>query len=174
MVKTQITQTADEGKAYERVEVEKLLLDPNNPRLAEYALGNKPTQQELLKILWQKMAVDELAMSIGAPGYFPHEPIFVEEDGNKLVVIEGNRRLAAVMLLLDPEARKRLKITDLPSITPAAAKELRMLPGGADHPQGSLAVSRVQARERPGQMGLLRQGPVHRRCPAEVRRRRSR
>ena len=74
------------------------------------------------------MAVDELAMSIGARGYFPHEPIFVEEDGDRLVVIEGNRRLAAVMLLLDPEARKRLKITDLPSITPAAAKELRMLP----------------------------------------------
>ena len=66
MAKTQITQTADEGKAYERVEIERLLLDPNNPRLAEYALGNKPTQQELLKILWQKMAVDELAMSIGA------------------------------------------------------------------------------------------------------------
>jgi hypothetical protein len=128
MAKTQITQTADEGKAYERVEVERLLLDPNNPRLAEYALGNKPTQQELLKILWQKMAVDELAMSIGARGYFPHEPIFVEEDGNKLVVIEGNRRLAAVMVLLDPEARKRLKITDLPSITPVAVKELRMLP----------------------------------------------
>jgi hypothetical protein len=128
MAKTQITQTANEGKAYERVEVDRLLLDPNNPRLAEFALGSKPTQQELLKILWQKMAVDELAMSIGARGYFPHEPIFVEEEGDRLVVIEGNRRLAAVLLLLDPEARKRLKIADLPSITPAAAKELRMLP----------------------------------------------
>lgn len=128
MAKAQTTKTADEGKAYERVGVDKLLLDPNNPRLAEYALGSKPTQQELLKLLWQKMAVDELAMSIGARGYFAHEPLFVEEDGDKLVVIEGNRRLAAVMLLLDAEARKRFKINDLPAIGPAAARELRMLP----------------------------------------------
>ena len=128
MAKTQTTKTTDEAKPYEPVEVDKLLLDAKNPRLAEYALGSKPTQQELLKILWQKMAVDELAMSIGARGYFPHEPLFVEEVGDKLVVIEGNRRLAAVMLLLDVEARKRLKITDLPSISAAAAEELRSLP----------------------------------------------
>lgn len=128
MAKTQTQQVADDTKVYERVAVGKLLLDAKNPRLAEYALGSKPTQQELLKILWQKMAVDELAMSIGARGYFPHEPVFVEEDGNKLVVIEGNRRVAAVMLLLDAEARKRLKVTDLPSISAAAADELRELP----------------------------------------------
>jgi hypothetical protein len=128
MAKTHTQKAADDTKVYERVEVGKLLLDAKNPRLAEYALGNKPTQQELLKILWQKMAVDELAMSIGARGYFPHEPIFVEEDGDRLVVIEGNRRLAAVMILLDAEVRKRLKIADLPSISPAAAKELGTLP----------------------------------------------
>jgi len=128
MAKTQTPKVAGDTKVYERIEVGELRLDAKNPRLAEYALGSKPTQQELLKILWQKMAVDELAMSIGARGYFPHEPIFVEEDGDKLVEIEGNRRLAAVLLLLDSEERKRLKITDLPSISPAAAKELGMLP----------------------------------------------
>src|SRR5208283_1922648 len=128
MAKTQTQQVADDTKVYERVAVGKLLLDAKNPRLAEYALGSKPTQQELLKILWQKMAVDELAMSIGARGYFPHEPVFVEEDGNMLVVIEENRPVAAVLLLLDAEARKRLKVTDLPSISAAAADELRELP----------------------------------------------
>lgn len=128
MAKTEIPKAAEDGKAYERVDVEKLFLDKKNPRLAEYALGSKPTQPELIKILWQKMAVDELAMSIAARGFFPHEPLFAEEEGGKLVVIEGNRRLAAVKLLLDAEARKRLKITDLPHVGAAAAKELRMLP----------------------------------------------
>lgn len=128
MANTQAKPPADDTRPYQRIEVGKLLLDAKNPRLAEYALGDRPTQQELLKILWQKMAVDELAMSIGARGYFPHEPLFVEPEGDKLVVIEGNRRLAAVMLLLDAETRKRLKITDLPSITPSAAKELQKLP----------------------------------------------
>jgi hypothetical protein len=52
----------------------------------------------------------------------------VEEDGDSLVVIEGNRRLAAVMILLDAEVRKRLKIADLSSISPAAAKALGTLP----------------------------------------------
>lgn len=127
MAKMQTTAPPD-GEPYERVEIEKLLLDKKNPRLAEYALGDNPTQQELLRILWQKMAVDELAMSITARGYFYHEPLFVTEEGHKLVVIEGNRRLAAVKLLLDAEARKSLKITDLPRITSERTKELAKLP----------------------------------------------
>lgn len=128
MAKTQTLTQTDDGKTYERVDVDRLFLDTKNPRLAEYTLGEKPTQPELLKILWQKMAVDELAMSIAARGYFPHEPLFVEEDGDRLVVIEGNRRLAAVKLLLDPETRKRLRISDLPTIGETAATELRLLP----------------------------------------------
>jgi hypothetical protein len=45
-----------------------------------------------------------------------------------LVVIEGNRRLAAVRLLLSAELRKQLRATDLPSITKARAAELSTLP----------------------------------------------
>jgi hypothetical protein len=126
-VKTLPPESGD-GQPYELVEVDKLFFNGDNPRLAEFALGDKPTHQDLLKILWQKVAVDEVAMSIAARGYFPHEPLFVDEEGGKLVVIEGNRRLAAVKLLLDPEARKRLKIADLPSINPKLAKGLAKLP----------------------------------------------
>jgi hypothetical protein len=119
---------ADDDQPYERVKIENLLLDGKNPRLAEYAMGNKPTQSELVKILWQKMAVDELVMSIAARGYFPHEPLFAIKEGNKYLVIEGNRRLAAVMLLLDADLRNRLKITDLPRISSKQAKDLSKLP----------------------------------------------
>ncbi len=116
------------GPQHERVDVHKLMLDGKNPRLAEFAIGSKPTQSELLKILWQQMAVDELAMSIAAIGYFVYEPIYITEEESKLVVIEGNRRVAAVKLLLDPEARSKLKITDLPRISAARAKEISTLP----------------------------------------------
>ncbi len=128
MAKTQAHDGAATGQPFERVEVGKLQLDAKNPRLAEHALGPKPTQQELLRILWQNMAVDELAMSIAAIGYFSHEPIFISEEEGKLVVIEGNRRVAAVKILLDPETRNRLKITDLPRISAARAREISTLP----------------------------------------------
>src|SRR3954465_13118947 len=123
MAKTQQNTPVVEQEPYERIEYDKLLLDGKNPRLAEHALGDKPTQAELLEILWKKMAVDELAMSIAARGYFTHEPLFIAEEDGKLVVIEGNRRLAAIKLLMDADTRKRLKITDLPRISAARAKE---------------------------------------------------
>jgi hypothetical protein len=128
MVKSQGQTETGAGKRFERIAVDRLFLDSKNPRLAEYALGNKPSQMELLKILWQNMAVDELAMSIAAIGYFEHEPIFVAEEEGKLVVIEGNRRVAAVKLLLDAEVRHKLKITNLPRISKERAQEISSLP----------------------------------------------
>ena len=74
------------------------------------------------------MAVDELAMSISSSGYFAYEPVFVMTEGDKDIVIEGNRRLAAVKILLDEHIRKRLKITDLPSISPELRQQLQTLP----------------------------------------------
>ena len=75
------------------------------------------------------MAVAEVAMSIAYSGYFDYEPLFAEKtkDGD-YVVIEGNRRLAAVRLLLDADLRRQLKATDLPTISATAAKKLSTLP----------------------------------------------
>jgi ParB-like nuclease domain len=112
------TPTSDDGThVYDRMNVDDLLFDAENPRLVEYTLSANPSQSDLLKALWEKMAVEEVAMSIAHSGYFEHEPLFVERrsDG-KFVVIEGNRRLAAVKLLLDGELRTRLGAQDLPSI----------------------------------------------------------
>lgn len=105
------------SQVYQRMDVDDLLFDAENPRLVEYTLSKTPSQPDLLKALWEKMAVEEVAMSIAHSGYFEHEPLFVERrsDG-KFVVIEGNRRLAAVKLLLDGSLRKKLGATDLPSI----------------------------------------------------------
>ncbi|MBK5293791.1 MAG: ParB N-terminal domain-containing protein [Acidobacteriia bacterium] len=92
-------------------------------------MGAKASQQQLIETLWKEMAVEEVAMSIAHSGYFVHEPLFVEElSKGRFVVIEGNRRLAAVRLLLDANLRKRLRATKLPPISKRREQELSELP----------------------------------------------
>src|ERR1041385_7585484 len=101
------------------IDVDDLLLDPENPRLAEKAVDGR-SQDEITRILWREMAVDEIALSIAANGYNQYEPLFAIEAGkDKWCVIEGNRRLAAVKLLRDPNLRAKVGATDLPKISAA-------------------------------------------------------
>ncbi len=118
----------DKTEPYERFPVDGLLFDAQNPRLAEYGIDPRASQSDLLKTLWDKMAIEELAMSIAFNGYFPHEPLFLEKAGSNLVVIEGNRRLAAVKLLLDRSLRDKLRANDLPEITKERRLEISTLP----------------------------------------------
>lgn len=74
-------------------------------------------------------------MSIAYNGFFDHEPLLVEKVGKgkttsatKYVVIEGNRRFAAVLALLDPDLRAELKLDDLPPLTRARRDALSSLP----------------------------------------------
>lgn len=102
-----------------------LRFDSRNPRLVEFVGSNGGTQEELLSILWKEMGVEEVAMSIAADGFWPYEPLIVSEEGGEKIVIEGNRRLAAVRLLIDEDLRTRLKATDLPEASPKIVTELR-------------------------------------------------
>jgi hypothetical protein len=92
-----------------------LRFDWENPRLVEYGASSRTPQSELLEILWHEMAVEEVAMSIAVEGYWDYEPLIAIKRGDSVLVIEGNRRLAAVMLLTDASLRRRLKATDLPT-----------------------------------------------------------
>lgn len=84
--------------------MEGLLLDPTNPRLPEDLQGSD--QGELLSYLYDNAALDELIRSFADNGYFQHEPLIVvagPEDWH--TVLEGNRRLAALKILIgDPLA----------------------------------------------------------------------
>lgn len=110
----------------EMVKTSLLHLDSKNPRLQQ--AGRDADENDVLGILWQEYSVDEVAMSIAENGFFPHEPLFVTEEGGRLVVIEGNRRLAAVRLLCAPDLREQLRATGLPKISEREADELRTLP----------------------------------------------
>lgn len=108
--------------------VDDLILDPGNPRLKDAGLGPRPTQDEVLKALWDKMAVDEVALSIANNGFYKHEPLFVAKEDNSLVVIEGNRRLAAVKLLRSAPLREKIGAGGLPQLNKDAIDKLKEVP----------------------------------------------
>lgn len=118
----------------EFVNVDQLVLDDKNPRLS--SIGRAKSQEELVQILWDEMAVSEVALSIAANGYFEEEPLFVipenpkekDDSEKKYIVVEGNRRLAAVKILRDKELRKFVKATDLPEISKKEKDALDKLP----------------------------------------------
>jgi hypothetical protein len=116
------------GWSSENIPTDDLLLDPHNPRLTDYGLDEKATQDQIISVLWSNMAVDELALSIAENGFYHHEPLYAAKERNKNYVIEGNRRLAAVKLLRDETLRNSLKISSIPSINTAAIRDLDTLP----------------------------------------------
>lgn len=48
------------------------------------------------------MGVEEIVLSIKASGFFTNEPLIAIREGGKNIVLEGNRRLAAVKCITDP------------------------------------------------------------------------
>jgi hypothetical protein len=77
----------------EFVDVARLLFDGENPRLS--ALGETKSQDELLEVLWNEMAVSEVALSIAANGYFEEEPLFVVPEQP----IEADKERRSILLL---------------------------------------------------------------------------
>lgn len=118
-----------------------LLLDPQNPRLHPSDRG-KP-QRELIEVLVTKFAVEELARAIVSGGYIDLDPIVAYRAEDGIRVREGNRRLCAVQLLLDPtrapDARKnewKALAAELPTDTRSNIKKLSVfLYESADHPE---------------------------------------
>ena len=107
-------------------EVSELAFDLRNPRLAEFDTGGG--EPKVIKMLWEMMDVEELALSIAASGYFRHEPVIVAMEGDSNVVIEGNRRLAAVKLLRQPALGRDFNAR-IPRISPKRRKSLARIPG---------------------------------------------
>ena len=106
--------------------VSKLEFDTSNPRLPEFELTDNSRESDVIKVLWDAMDVRELVLSIAASGFFGHEPLIVAPENGKNVVIEGNRRLAAVRVLMNPDSFGFA--TDVPEITAKAKEDLNNLP----------------------------------------------
>ncbi len=91
---------------------ENLFLDPNNPRLGRHNIVKGLTQDEILALMKDWM-LEELAVSFLESGFWPQEALIVVKEpvpgkkGAVLVVVEGNRRLAALKMLLKIRAKEK-------------------------------------------------------------------
>jgi len=112
---------SDKEKRPKEIEVSDLFLDPKNPRLAE--TSHTGTQASILRVMERDFDLHPLIDSMYLSGFFWEEPLvavrepLAEVKGKQvLVVIEGNRRLAALRTILhNPDqfpnvvARERLR-----------------------------------------------------------------
>ena len=89
--------------------LDNLYLDPMNPRLGRSNTGREVTQERVLELM-QDWTLDELAVSFLESGFWPQEALIVTKEklygAERLVVIEGNRRVAALILLRSAIAGK--------------------------------------------------------------------
>ena len=104
-----------------------LAFDLENPRLAEYNMKENPSDSDVMTFLWETMDVREIVLSIAASGFFQNEPLIATQECGKNIVIEGNRRLAAVKALLEPALLEGRR-PSIPKIDEDAKHALRVLP----------------------------------------------
>jgi hypothetical protein len=96
-------QPQPQPKQIELVNVEDLAFDPINPRLP--SSKEDASNEEVFRYMLSEGKVTDLMLSISAQNYFPGEPLLVipsKGKDKKYEVVEGNRRLAALKLLLNP------------------------------------------------------------------------
>lgn len=143
----------EKKRVLKSIAIDKLHLDPFNPRLNPELRGKN--EKETLRSLKRHFGLDELAFSMSENGYFDEEPLIViplnlpekfegkdhtesNEDNDyinfldskdvKFTVVEGNRRLASVKILISDELRAELGIRKWPQITAQRRYGLKHLP----------------------------------------------
>lgn len=112
-----------------RIPTKQLQFDPENPRF--YRLNDHQSVEAVIEEMLDDEGAQDLMRSIGQKGYFEGEPLLVveiasaaqsaQDTGDRdskrnYIVVEGNRRLAAVKLLnqeLDPPPRRKNSIKEI-------------------------------------------------------------
>ncbi|MBT9487130.1 MAG: chromosome partitioning protein ParB [Rubrivivax sp.] len=108
--------------------IEWLRLDLTNPRLQTGDEYDLRTESELITILAEISALDELVLSICTNTFIPLEPLIVHgPDGGPYTVLEGNRRLASIKLINDPVLADEVGIR-VPRVTDAVRASIAKLP----------------------------------------------
>lgn len=101
---------ASTGLPYDLKEISpvEIWLDPQNPRLDDEQKGLG--QEELLRLMIDEFKIEELARAVVESGYCPFDPLVGYEEKGRTIILEGNRRIAALKLLLNPQlAPERLR-----------------------------------------------------------------
>lgn len=92
-----------------KIPITKLQLDSKNPRLINQSV--EVTEEAIIAQLYRSAELEELLQSISSNGYLDIEPLIAMQDAenDKLIVLEGNRRLATLRLLREPELVKKIR-----------------------------------------------------------------
>ena len=109
------------------IAIHDLTLDPGNPRIV---IEPNPSQETLTIYLYERESLDELVMSFVENGYFPEEPLVavLDQESSEYVVVEGNRRLATLKLLLDQSLQDKLGVNGWPELTNEQRSRLDPVP----------------------------------------------
>src|ERR1051326_5671096 len=83
---------------FTKVPTDQILFDPQNPRLGGSSTTSQPKLQAIL--MEEPHFAKELVGSFVENGFIEYEPLVVRQVKDQYVVIEGNRRLAAVKHIL--------------------------------------------------------------------------
>lgn len=121
------------GNLPERREVEwrhldDLLLDAKNPRLPDgYENASQP---KLLHALAEDYVLPDIGRSIAENGYFSEEPLVTVKHPtqSRWVVVEGNRRLAALLLIQSPQRAPKELVTTWEEIAAGAKQDVSEVP----------------------------------------------
>lgn len=135
------------------INVQNLLLDPENPRLPQDVQGK--SQKDIIYALYKFFDTEELAYSMTENGYFDEEPLvavpenlpsefegisseelkknkkyneFINNPNTKFIVLEGNRRLSTIKLILDDSLRNEFKIKTFPTTENKIKEDLKIIP----------------------------------------------
>jgi hypothetical protein len=117
-------------KKIQYIDPAELYLDPRNPRLGRRNTAEDLSQAQVLELM-EDWTLDELAISFIESGFWPQEALLVTEEKvagvKRLVVIEGNRRLAALRFLALAQSGKGASKRWTEIVKSAPAKKLESL-----------------------------------------------
>ena len=68
---------------------DQLHFDYKNPRLVEFQITPKTSEVEIINILWDAMAVNEIVMSILSHGFFENEAMYAVREQSSFGCSEG-------------------------------------------------------------------------------------
>lgn len=114
------------------VDIDKLLPDFANPRLAKS--GVLDSVEAVWKELYEEYYLEDLLVSLSHNGYFSEEPLIGYQSGEDALknpvytIVEGNRRLAALRLLLFEKDRVIAEAKGIPAPKPEILDTLKRVP----------------------------------------------
>lgn len=123
------------GQQRAKVPVVRLAFDTMNPRFTPDKQPSSSADASIIEYLDRTADLGEVIQSIAASGYIDIEPLIVIGRGDQLVVLEGNRRLAALKCLLSPELARQANVS-VPEVSPEVRATMQ-----------SVTVFKVEAEE---------------------------